>query len=130
MNEEQARARLLAERDRLTGVRDAATRLSTSANEAAQRELSAVDQHPAEQATETLERELDLGVLQSVDAELAEVAAALGRLEAGTYGRCEICGRDIAEGRLEAMPAARYCVEDQAKAERDPGARGGPPPAS
>ena len=118
MNEDQARGRLNAERDRLIGVRDAATRLSTSANEASQRELSAVDQHPAEQATETLERELDLGVLQSVDAELAEVSAALDRLDAGTYGRCEICGRDIAEGRLEAMPAARYCVEDQAKAEK------------
>ena len=64
------RARLNAERDRLIQVRDAATRLSTTANEASERELSSADQHPAEQATETLERELDLGVLQSVDSEL------------------------------------------------------------
>ena len=116
MDTDQARQRLMAERDRLTEVRDAATRLSTSANEAAERELSSADQHPAEQATETLERELDLGVLQSVESELTEVQAALERLEAGTYGTCEICGKPIAEGRLEAMPAARYCVEDQAKA--------------
>ena len=119
MNPEQARERLNAERDRLTQVRDAASRLSTSANEAAERELSSADQHPAEQATETLERELDLGILQSVESELGEVQAALERLDAGTYGTCEVCGKEIAEGRLEAMPAARYCLEDQAKARQN-----------
>jgi len=124
MSTEQARERLIAERDRLTEVRDAATRLSTSATEAAQRELSSVDQHPAEQATETLERELDLGVLQSVESELTEVQAALERVEAGSYGKCAVCGKTIADGRLEAMPATRYCVEDQAKAERHPSQRG------
>lgn len=124
MATDQARDRLLAERTRLTEVRDAASRLSASAAEAAQRELSSADQHPAEQATETLERELDLGVLQRVESELAAVEAALSRIEDGTYGTCEICGSPIAEGRLEAMPAARYCVKDQAKAERDPLLRG------
>jgi RNA polymerase-binding transcription factor DksA len=118
MNVEQARERLIAERDRLIEVRDAATRLSTSATEAAQRELSTADQHPAEQATETLERELDLGILQSVETELTELQAALERLDTGTYGSCMVCGKPIAEGRLEAKPAARYCVEDQTKAER------------
>jgi RNA polymerase-binding transcription factor DksA len=123
MNTEQVRERLLAERARLLEVRDAATRLSTSATEAAQRELTPVDQHPAEQATETLERELDLGVLQSVEAELAAVQKALDRLDAGKYGICEICGKPIAEARLEAMPAARYCIDDQARLERDPSLR-------
>lgn len=119
MNKEHARERLIAERDRLTQVRDAADRLSISATEAAARELSSVDQHPAEQATEILERELDLGVLQSVEAQLALVETALERLGSGTYGNCQVCGKPIAEARLEAMPAARYCVEDQAKVERD-----------
>ena len=123
MNTEQVRERLLAERDRLREVRDAATRLSTTATEATEREVTAVDQHPAEQATETLERELDLGVLQSVEAELAALQVALDRLDAGTYGVCEICGKPIAEARLEAMPAARYCIEDQARLERDPSLR-------
>jgi DnaK suppressor protein len=123
MNTEQVRERLLAERDRLREVRDAATRLSTSATEATEREVTAVDQHPAEQATETLERELDLGVLQSVEAELAALQAALDRLEAGAYGICEICGKPVADARLEAMPATRYCIEDQARLERDPSLR-------
>jgi DnaK suppressor protein len=43
--------------------------------------------------------------------QLDEVEAALGRLEAGTYGRCEVCGADVGEARLEAMPATRFCIE-------------------
>ena len=41
---------------------------------------------------------------------LDEVAMALGRLENGTYGVCEVCGVAIAPARLEAMPAARFCI--------------------
>lgn len=41
---------------------------------------------------------------------LAEVDAALVRLDAGTYGRCEACGEPIGDGRLEALPTARQCV--------------------
>ena len=124
MNTEQARERLIAERDRLIEVRDAASRLSASSKQAGAGEQANPDQLPAEQANETIERELDLGVLLSVETELAQLQRALGRLDAGTYGRCEVCGKPIAEGRLEAKPAARYCVEDQAKAEKDPLLRG------
>jgi len=46
---------------------------------------------------------------------LDEVEAALGRLEAGTYGTCEVCGKPIGDARLEAMPAARLCIVDAAK---------------
>ncbi len=120
METEQARERLIAERDRLIEVRDAASRLSASSKQAGAGEQANPDQLPAEQANETIERELDLGVLLSVESELAQLQRALGRLDAGTYGRCEVCGKPIAEGRLEAKPAARYCVEDQAKAEKDP----------
>ena len=41
---------------------------------------------------------------------LDEVALALGRLEDGTYGMCEVCGVAIAPARLEAMPATRFCI--------------------
>ncbi|HVB92639.1 MAG TPA: TraR/DksA C4-type zinc finger protein [Acidimicrobiales bacterium] len=46
---------------------------------------------------------------------LEEVEAALGRLENGTYGNCEVCGKPIGAARLEAMPAARLCIVDAAK---------------
>ncbi len=41
---------------------------------------------------------------------LLEIDAALAKLDAGTYGQCESCGEDIADDRLEAMPAARLCI--------------------
>jgi DnaK suppressor protein len=41
---------------------------------------------------------------------LREIEDALAKFDAGTYGRCESCGQPIAEARLEAMPAARYCI--------------------
>src|ERR1700679_1335793 len=46
---------------------------------------------------------------------LEEGDAALERLEAGTYGLCEVCGKPIGAARLEAMPAARLCIADAAK---------------
>ena len=46
---------------------------------------------------------------------LDEVEAAIQRLEAGNYGRCEVCGKPIGEARLEAMPAARLCIADADK---------------
>ena len=46
---------------------------------------------------------------------LDEVDAALIRVDEGTYGLCEVCGKPIGEARLEAMPAARLCIVDAAK---------------
>jgi RNA polymerase-binding transcription factor DksA len=46
---------------------------------------------------------------------LDEVDAALERLSSGTYGNCQVCGKPIGAARLEAMPAARFCIVDAAK---------------
>jgi RNA polymerase-binding transcription factor DksA len=43
---------------------------------------------------------------------LSEVERALQKMEAGTYGICERCGKEIAEARLEAMPATPFCIDD------------------
>jgi DnaK suppressor protein len=43
---------------------------------------------------------------------LEEVEEALVRFDAGEYGNCEVCGRPISPARLEAMPAARTCIDD------------------
>ena len=56
----------------------------------------------------------DMGApLDQVRSDLDDVEAALRRLEEGTYGQCEACGTPIGEGRLAALPAARYCVGHQ-----------------
>ena len=82
-------------------------------------ELSALDQHQADIGTETFECEKDFSILERVEAELNDVEHALRRIDDGTYGTCEACGRPIEEERLEAVPAARLCLADQAAAERD-----------
>jgi len=119
MDPNTARTRLEDERRRLEDTRRAALDLVGGTTEEAVQELATYDQHPADQGTETFERERDTSVLQRVEAQLAEIDAALARLGAGTYGVCELCGRPIGDERLEAMPAARYCLEDQARAERE-----------
>lgn len=52
--------------------------------------------------------------------ELAQVSAALARIEAGSYGHCAECGEPIGELRLAAMPAAECCAACQAERERHP----------
>lgn len=48
---------------------------------------------------------------------LAEVRTALERLDSGKYGVCAVCGRDIGARRLEALPYATLCIDDQAAAD-------------
>ena len=81
-------------------------------------ELSKIDQHPAELGTETFERELELTTLMIVEAELKDIDDALRKLEQGTCGICEACGKPIDPERLEAKPWARFCVADQARIEQ------------
>ena len=49
--------------------------------------------------------------------ELTAMDEAIGKLEQGTYGICEACGKEIPEERLRVMPFARYCLKDQQKQE-------------
>ena len=67
---------------------------------------------------DSFERELELTTLTIVEGELKDIDDALQRLEQGTYGICEECGKPIDEARLEVKPWARYCVVDQARVER------------
>lgn len=120
----RARARLDGERSRLAALRDGLRDGLTDESETASiGELSDSDQHPAETATETFNRERDSSTLESVEAEMAEVDRALERVAAGTYGICTACGRPISEERLEALPATPFCIEDAqlASAEAAPG---------
>ena len=70
-------------------------------------DLTHYDQHPADQASEMFEREKDLAILQGLEVDLAEIEAALRRLDEGTYGVDEVTGDPIDPARLEARPTAR-----------------------
>jgi DnaK suppressor protein len=61
--------------------------------------------------TEAISRLTDISVGQSLEVSLARIEHALARLDDGTYGTCERCGRPIPEKRLEAMPESVHCVE-------------------
>jgi RNA polymerase-binding transcription factor DksA len=76
-------------------------------------ELSRVDQHPAEAASELAEMERDEAMLLVVDGRRAEVVAALARLDDGTFGRCVECGTTLSEERLDARPEAARCLTCQ-----------------
>ncbi|MET0837918.1 MAG: TraR/DksA C4-type zinc finger protein [Marmoricola sp.] len=77
---------------------------------AASRDSNADDEHDPEGATIAFERSQVAALVLQVQGHLAEVEAAIRRLEGGTYGTCEECGQPIAPARLEARPGARTCI--------------------
>ncbi|MFJ8528274.1 TraR/DksA C4-type zinc finger protein [Bacillus sp. NPDC094106] len=86
-----------------------------SENRASEREsvgeLSAYDNHPGDMATELYEREKDFGLIELWNKQLQDTKHALEKIEAGTYGICEVSGEEIPLERLEAMPTATTCIE-------------------
>jgi DnaK suppressor protein len=76
------------------------------------------DNHLAETASVTLDREIDYTLEENSGHVLSEIDAALKRIDAGTYGLCSVCGMAIAPERLEAYPWASLCMDDARKAER------------
>jgi RNA polymerase-binding transcription factor DksA len=117
----EARARIEAEQHRVSGlIRQVKRELGEEA-ESDQNELSDYDQHPADSGSDTFEREKDLGLLDDLEAEYAELQAALERVDAGTYGIDEVTGEPIDPERLAASPAARTNVDvDPRRAEESP----------
>ena len=55
-------------------------------------------------------QEVEFGLIANEENLLAEANAALARIDAGTFGRCETCGKVIAIARLDALPYARLCI--------------------
>ncbi|MCX6358799.1 MAG: TraR/DksA C4-type zinc finger protein [Armatimonadetes bacterium] len=73
--------------------------------------------HPADMATEMFERELSETLSENVEELLHKVQRALTRLDEGRYGRCEDCGKAIAQARLETVPYTSFCITCQARQE-------------
>ena len=69
------------------------------------------DNHLADTATETYDRELDYTLEENSEHVLADIDAALKRIEEGTYGICTSCDKPIAVERLEALPWATLCID-------------------
>jgi RNA polymerase-binding protein DksA len=116
---ESFKTRLLQERERTVKAIAYLHEENRGTTEDEQRELSrGLDNHLADIATNTYDRELDSTLEESEEQHLGHVDAALKRIDAGTYGACENCGQPIAPERLEAMPWATLCIDCKRKAER------------
>jgi RNA polymerase-binding protein DksA len=76
------------------------------------------DNHLAETATATLDREIDYTLEENSIRMLTAIDAALKRMDEGTYGTCTNCGREIPAERLEAYPWASLCIDCKRQAER------------
>jgi RNA polymerase-binding protein DksA len=70
-----------------------------------------VDEGFADSAAATSERSEVLAQVEQAHAHRTELVAALKRLDDGTYGKCQNCGKPIASERLEAVPATRLCID-------------------
>lgn len=79
---------------------------------------SSADNHLADTASETYEREFDEGLEEDAQDQLREVEAALVRLDAGRFGTCSACGAAIPVERLEAVPWTTLCIDDARKLAR------------
>ena len=113
MNTDHYRELLLEERGRVT---------HSIEHLHAENSLSSADENPstglADEASTTLDRELDYSLEENASRLLHEVDAALARIDGGTFGRCERCGQPISEERLEAMPWATKCIDCKRLEER------------
>ena len=134
---ESFKTRLLEERERTQKAIAYLHEENRGTTEDEARELSGgSDNHLADIATHTYDRELDstleeseevhvahidaalARIEESEEAHLSYVEAALKRIDAGTYGICENCGRPIQPARLEAMPWLTLCIDCKRLAER------------
>lgn len=75
------------------------------------------DNSTASRAQIRTERQTEFAMNEHETAELRDIAAALARLQAGTYGLCSDCGVAIAAERLQAYPIAHRCLDCQSLAE-------------
>ena len=104
------RTKLNALADRLNGN---VTQLQNEAFRGTQSGDPALDApaHQADPGAKEAEEELALTLLGKEGEVLAEVNAALARLDAGTFGKCEACGKAIPRPRLDALPYTPHCID-------------------
>lgn len=109
-------ARLEEFREQLRAERDSTLRLMAGLGEDIRRIVDARqdsnvdDEHDPEGSTIAFERSQSDALLRQSRDKLGQITAALDRVDAGTFGVCASCGRDIPEARLEARPSASLCV--------------------
>lgn len=83
-------------------------------------ELSTYDNHPADIGSEVFERSKDFALRENAMLSLVAVDDALNKMDAGSYGVCDVCGRDISPERLEVLPSTTICHDCKEAEEKIP----------
>ncbi len=110
---------LLALRARLRGdVSQMAETALKKNRDAAHGTLSSMPIHMADLGSDNFEQEFTLSLVETEGVTLAQIEAALERIEDGTYGTCEECGVKIPKSRLMAIPYATMCVKCASRLEQ------------
>ncbi len=80
-------------------------------------DLSHYSYHMADQGTDNMEREMAFAFSSKSERLVYHIEEALRRIEAGTYGKCHSCGKQIQRPRLKAVPHARLCIQCKSEEE-------------
>jgi DnaK suppressor protein len=83
--------------------------------------LSNAPFHLADLSSDTMEHEVAIGLLENQGLLLEQISAALNRVDAGTYGDCQECGKAIPAERLEVLPYTPHCVTCAARIQAEQG---------
>jgi len=112
------RERLLAERGDLQGQLSELEASSFSVNQSDLSGEMGFDEEYADAGTATFERERDLSLVNNPRDLLDRIDKALTKIDEGTYGLCDRCGKPIEKLRLKALPYANLCIKDKQAEER------------
>lgn len=86
-------------------------------------DLSNMPIHMADIGSDNFEQEFTIDLIQTEEAEVREIDEALERIDAGTYGECDSCGKRIPKERLKVIPYTTMCVNCKSNEEVAAGGR-------
>lgn len=107
------RKQLLDERAKFANEIKAIARETAKNPREASGDLSSYTVHMADMSADTYERELSMGLASSEHEVFYQIEEALKRLDEGSYGDCQQCGKAIGMSRLKAVPYTALCISCQ-----------------
>jgi RNA polymerase-binding protein DksA len=117
LDTEHFKQRLLDERARVQEALDYLHAENAGSMEDEREEIPS-DNHPADVATSTVNREIDYTLEENEERVLASIDTALKRIEEGSFGACRTCAEPISIERLEALPYTTQCIDCKRREER------------
>ena len=115
---QELKAQLLSERKDLEAQYKELEESSFGTNQSELTGEMGFDEEYADAGTATFERERDLSLVNNLRDLMERIDKALGKIEDGTYGLCDRCGKPIEKPRLKALPYANLCIKDKQAEER------------